>query len=766
MIAMAAIVLITSCGKDDESEPSALAPKVVSSSPVADAEDVALDTSIEITFDKDMNSLTINATTFTLLEGTSAVEGTVSYADSVATFTPTSNLTASTLYTAAITVGAKDMEGVALANIHTFSFTSGLAPAVAAPTVVTTTPLNEATDVALNMAISIKFSEAMDPSTITSTSFTLKQGTTAVAGTVTYADSVAIFTPTSDLAASILYTATLSVDAKNMEGVALENIHTFSFTSGLAPVLVAPTVAAIAPLNEATDVALNITVSATFSEAMDPSTVTSTSFTLTQGTTAVAGTVTYAGNIAVFTPTSALEPGLTYSANVTVGAKNLAGTALAEAKAWSFTTNAIPTIISTAPLDAALNVALSQAISITFSEAMDPSTFTATSFTLMQGTTAVAGAVSYTGNTAVFTPTTALAAGSVFTATVTTDAKDLGGVAIAAAKVWSFTTDFLPTVTASNPANAATGVALNKVLSVTFNETMDASTITSSSFTLKQGATAIAGAISYSGMTGQFIPNSLLESNKIYTATVTTDAKNTTGSALAAAHVWTFTTGTVSGLAAVSLGASGNYVILAKTAINNIPTSAITGDLGLSPAATSFITGFALTDATGFATSPQVTGKVYAADMASPTSTNLTVAVENMITAYNDAAGRPTPDFSELGTGNIGGQTLAAGLYKWTSTVTVPSDVTISGGPDDVWIFQISGDLTMSAAKNITLTGGAQAKNIFWQVAGEVVIGTNAHFEGIVLSMTGITLQTGASLNGRMLAQTAVILDGNAVVKP
>eukprot|EP00918_Siedleckia_nematoides_P051127 GHVU01111917.1.p1 GENE.GHVU01111917.1~~GHVU01111917.1.p1 ORF type:complete len:161 (+),score=11.92 GHVU01111917.1:27-485(+) len=151
--------------------------------------------------------------------------------------------------------------------------------------------------------------------------------------------------------------------------------------------------------------------------------------------------------------------------------------------------------------------------------------------------------------------------------------------------------------------------------------------------------------------------------------------------------------------------------------------------------------------------------------MAPPTNTNLTTAVENMITAYNDAAGRPTPDFLELGTGSIGGMTLDAGLYKWTNTLSMASDVTLSGSADDVWIFQVAGDMTMSSAVNITLTGGAQAKNIFWQVAGSVSLGTTSHFEGVILSMTGITMQTGATVNGRLLAQTAVILDSNAVTK-
>ena len=161
-----------------------------------------------------------------------------------------------------------------------------------------------------------------------------------------------------------------------------------------------------------------------------------------------------------------------------------------------------------------------------------------------------------------------------------------------------------------------------------------------------------------------------------------------------------------------------------------------------------------------------MTGKIFAADMVSPTSSNLTTAVENMITAYGDAAGRPTPDVLNLGSGNIGSQTITGGLYKFTSSVTVPTNVTLSGGANDVWIFQISGDFTMSGNVSINLVGGAQAKNVFFQVAGEAIIGPNAHFEGIMMSWTAITLKTGASYLGRALAQTAVILDGNAVTKP
>ena len=328
------------------------------------------------------------------------------------------------------------------------------------------------------------------------------------------------------------------------------------------------------------------------------------------------------------------------------------------------------------------------------------------------------------------------------------------------------TSDY-PTVASTDPVNNTTGVARNKGISFTFSEAMDASTINTTTFTLKNGSTNVPGVVVYSGNTAVFTPTVLLAASTVYTATISTGAKNLAGKPLSSNKVWNFTTGGSSAaLAVVNLGAAANYVIVAKSAINNNSTSAITGDLGLSPAATSYITGFSLTNATGYATSAQVTGKLYAADMAVPTPTNMTTAVNNMLTAYNDAAGRPSPDFTELGTGNIGGKTLVPGLYKWTNTVTIPTNMTIAGGANDVWIFQIAGNLTMSSAVSITLTGGAQAKNIFWQVAGQATLGTTSHFEGNLLSMTGITFQTGASLNGRALAQTAVVLDGNAITKP
>jgi len=310
-------------------------------------------------------------------------------------------------------------------------------------------------------------------------------------------------------------------------------------------------------------------------------------------------------------------------------------------------------------------------------------------------------------------------------------------------------------------------VPRNNSIAISFSEEMDPATINSTTVIVKQGTTVVPGMVTYAAKTATFTPDDDLLALTAYTVTVTTGAKTLAGKPFAANSVTSFTTGgSIAARAVVQLGTAIDYVIVAKTAINNSSTSSITGDLGLSPAATSYITGLALTNSTGFATSSQVTGKVYAADMVAPTSTNLTTTVNNMITAYNDAAGRTLPDFIELGSGNIGGKTLKSGLYKWTGNVTIPTSVVISGGANDVWIFQISGNLSMSSAVNITLTGGAQAKNIFWQVAGQATFGTTSHFEGVVLSMTGITFQTGASMNGRALAQTAVVLDANAITKP
>ena len=216
------------------------------------------------------------------------------------------------------------------------------------------------------------------------------------------------------------------------------------------------------------------------------------------------------------------------------------------------------------------------------------------------------------------------------------------------------------------------------------------------------------------------------------------------------------------GPAEVFLGSASNFAVLSKSGITDVYRSAIVGDVGVSP-----ITGAAL-----LLTCDEVTGKIYVVDAAGPlpcainSPGYLNSAVGDMGFAYDDAAGRMDPDFTELGAGEIGGLTLAPGLYKWSSDVNMSADVTFSGGPSDVWIMQVAGNLNQANAMRITLAGGALAKNIFWQVAGSATLGTNAHFEGVVLGKTLIAVNTGTTVNGRLLAQTAVTLQKNSVTQP
>jgi hypothetical protein len=221
--------------------------------------------------------------------------------------------------------------------------------------------------------------------------------------------------------------------------------------------------------------------------------------------------------------------------------------------------------------------------------------------------------------------------------------------------------------------------------------------------------------------------------------------------------------GTVAGRgpAAVNLRTAGNFAILAQSAVTNVPTSAVTGDVGLSPATGA---GIGLSCA-------QVTGAIYSVDAAGPLpcrvtdATRLTAAVGDEGTAYTDAAGR-APDYTELASGNIGGRTLGPATYKWSTPVLISTDVTLNGGPNDVWIFQIAQGLTVASGVKIVLAGGALPQNVFWQTFGAAEIGTTAQFKGVILSQTSIAMKTGASINGRLMAGTAVTLDQNTVTQP
>jgi hypothetical protein len=224
-----------------------------------------------------------------------------------------------------------------------------------------------------------------------------------------------------------------------------------------------------------------------------------------------------------------------------------------------------------------------------------------------------------------------------------------------------------------------------------------------------------------------------------------------------------------SGPTPVNLGTAGNFAILAKTGISTTGVTAITGDLGVSPVAATFVTGFGLImDASGtYSTSSLVTGKIYASDYTTPTPSKMTTAISDMQTAYTNAAGRTLPDYTELYAGDVTGKTLTPGLYKWGTGVQVSAGgVSISGSATDVWIFQIAQNLTVANAAIVTLSGGAKSSNIFWQVAGQVTIGTTAQMKGIILCQTQIAMNSSATLDGRALAQTAVTFIANTVTQP
>ena len=217
----------------------------------------------------------------------------------------------------------------------------------------------------------------------------------------------------------------------------------------------------------------------------------------------------------------------------------------------------------------------------------------------------------------------------------------------------------------------------------------------------------------------------------------------------------------------VALGKAGNYAILAKTGVSTVPTSHVTGDVGVSPIDHTALTGFSETmdSSNVFSTSPQVTGKLYAADYSNPTPANLTSAISDMQTAYTTVAGRPA-NVTELGAGNIGGLTLAPGVYKWGTGLLIPTNVTLAGGSNDTWIFQIAQTLDLAAATSVLLSGGARASNIVWQVGGVVTLNTTSNMVGTILAQTKIDMLAGASINGRLFAQSAVNIHSNIITQP
>jgi hypothetical protein len=776
--------IIFSTGCCNTGTNSDLTPPIVSSeAPLSGAVGVCPNAAVTATFSKAMNPASINGTTFTLMgPGNTPVAGVVSYdaISNTATFTPSAALALSTLYTATITIGATDPFGNTLASNFVWSFTTGNTTCLPGlPTVTAIGPPNGAVGICPASIVVATFSEAMNPSTINTTTFTLTgPGTMPVTGLVTYDASnyAATFAPSSNLALNTLYTATITTGAQDMSGNALASNYVWTFTTSVAacttPIL--PTVVSVAPPTGAAGLCPNTIVTATFSEAMNPASIDTATFTLTgPGTTPVTGPVTYdsTSDTAIFTPSTSLALSTTYTATITTGVHDLLGNALASNYVWTFTTGANPCQppappVSVTPPIGATGICPSTVVAATFPQAMNPATINITTFKLVgPGTTAVTGTVTHdvTNKIFTFTPSSSLALSTLYTATITTGAQDAFGNALASNYVWTFTAAAAscappppPTVISVTPLNGALGVCTNTVVTATFSEAMNPVTIDTTTFLLAgPGVTPVVGVVTLDG-TGKiaaFTPTSALALNTTYTATITTGAQDMSGNALASNYVWSFTTATLACQPPVPMGTAANFEVLAGSTVTNTgPTIISGGNLGLSPG--SAVTGFP----PGTLTPPAV---MHVTD---PTAAQ---AELDLTTAYLYAAGLPN---AAVLPGDMSGLTFTPGLYKTSSTVELSAgNVTLDaqGNANAVFIFQVGSTLTTIGSTQVVLAGGAQAQNIYWQVSSSATLGTNSIFQGNILSLEAITLDTGATLLGRALAiNAAVTLDSNTVTAP
>lgn len=556
---------------------------------------------------------------------------------------------------------------------------------------------------------------------------------------------------------------------------------------------VCPLVISTVPTTGATNVPLDQVITATFNEEMNPATINQSSFTLI-GTSQLAGVITYSGLTATFTPSALLTPNTTYSARITRTVKDLTGNALQTDYIWTFSTGLTirPMVTFTDPADKATNVPLNKLVSVNFNMPMKASTINATTYTLKQGTTAVSGTVSYSGNTATFTPIAPLAANTEYTATVSKAATNLDDNALTSDYVWKFTTGALiaPTVTSTDPINGTTGVNLTKTITANFSMIMDPLTINGTNFTLRQGTTVIPGAVTYAGTRASFKPTNALLEGKLYTATITTGAKNVAGTALANDYVWNFTTLVVSApapTAGLFFGVFGGNAGITNQGLN---TRINNGGIGTTAAST-LVTGF--TDKLAspnevYTVTPLnnglVNGGVFTAAPAPGNATKAQKALEGLNEAralYNSISPAAKPGGSDQGSGELGGLTLAAGVYKSASgTYKITNgDLTLSGSATDVWIFQAESSLTVgspAATRNVKLTGGALAKNVYWYVGSTAVINYagGGVMTGNILAEDGVTLSSPGSsttlpgqetvLNGRAISLIASVTMVNTII--
>lgn len=637
------------------------------------------------------------------------------------------------------------------------------------PVVTITSPTNASTSVPLDKIIKATFNETMDSTSFTTTSFTLMNNTISVPGTVSYNGLVASFNPSSPLLPNTTYHARIKKTVKDLLGTNLQADYDWTFSTGTT---LSFQIIETDPLNLATDVVLNKTITATFNLPIDSASMNSSNFILTQGATVIAGTVLCDGVIANFKPNNPLSPNTLYTVTITTDVKDKLGAALVSNYVWTFTTGTTmatlpiaPTVTSIDPGNGDINVALNKVISATFSAPMNSLSLNTNSFTLKTGNVMVSGAVNCWGSTANFVPITGLLANTIYTATITKAAKNQAGTPMVSNYSWTFTTGMAvaPTVKLTDPNNMANNVALNKIITATFSENMDAASLTSSSFVLKAGNTTINGTVSCLNATASFTPNSVLVAGTTYTATISTGAKNLVGTSLSGKYQWSFTT--IGGaLPFVDLKTVDRFGIISGVGVsNNAGASIIRNlDVGIYPGTRSSITGFP--------PATIVNGQMFAADDGGAVAVMLQQAKLDLVAAYLFAEGASSPAPQTVA-GNQGGKTLAPGIYKSTSTLSIDgSDLTLDaqGNPDAFWIFQIASSFTTTTGGNVKLIGGAQAKNVFWQTGSSATIGTYTTFNGNILALQSITMSPYATAVGRMLARNGAVVmtSTNSITKP
>ena len=692
------------------------------------------------------------------------------------------------------------------------------------PLVISTSPENGANNVQLNKVVTATFNEKMNASTFSSTSYTLAQGTTAVAGAVTYKDSTASFTPSSALLPFVVYTGTVKQTVKDVRGNALQTDYVWTFTTipqlTLQSLPVADgTTSGAGLFAQGSTVAISATPNTGFTfvnwtdNGIAVSTSSSYQFTMAGNKTLVANFIpVVAGNFAVNLTANPTAGGTTNGAgsftagsSVTVSTfpnsgyifKNWTenGTIVSTSSSYQFTLTANRTLVANFTVIPASQFA----VNLSSNPSAGGSTNGSGSFNSASSVTVSATAntgysfVNWTENGAMVSTsasyTFVLNANKTLVAnfainTYTLNVTAVGGTVVKSPLQanYNYGTNVNLTATASagytfaSWSGDASGSANPTTVSMTANKNVTAN-FTANAYTLTVSATN--GSVSKAPSKATYAYNDVV----VLTATPNLGYAFTSwsGDAFGAVTPYSLTmNGNKSvtaiftlipplGPGVIDLGTAADYTALSKSGISTTGVTSITGNIGVSPASASALTGFGLimnTDGQSSHT-PIVTGNVYAADYAVPTPAKLTTAISDMETALTTANGLTTNVIVDLYAGDISGRTLAPGLYKWSTGVLITNaGVTLNGGPNDTWVFQIAQDLTVSNSAIVTLSGGAQAKNIFWVTAKQATLGSNVDFSGNIISKTLISLNTGAKVTGRLLAQTAVTLNAATVVQP